>query len=89
MKRPITRESSRATRPSPADPDEALAEYRFVLANHAGRARSLLGAARAAAKTGDAAASRDFYRKLVGVWSEADEGTEGLSEARQAAAARP
>jgi hypothetical protein len=68
---------------------QALAEYRFVLANHAGRAHSLLGAARAAAKAGDAAASRELYGKLVAVWSEADEGTEGLSEARQAVASRP
>ena len=70
-------------------PKQAVAEYRFVLANHAGRARSLLGAARAAAKAGDAAASRELYQKLVAVWSEADEGTEGLSEARQAVASRP
>jgi hypothetical protein len=68
---------------------QALDEYRFVLANHAGRARSLLGAARAAAKAGDAAASRDFYRQLLAIWSEADEDTEGLAEARQAAAAGP
>jgi tetratricopeptide (TPR) repeat protein len=68
---------------------QALDEYRVVLANHAGRARSLLGAARAAAKAGDAATSRDFYRKLLATWSEADEGTEGLAEAQQAVAAAP
>jgi hypothetical protein len=67
-------------------PKQALAEYRFVLAHHAGRARALLGAARAAAKAGDTAASREFYRKLLATWNEADEGTEGLAEARQAAA---
>lgn len=66
---------------------EAMVEYRFVLANHAGRARSLLGAARASAKLGDLAASRDFYRQLVAIWSEADAETEGLVEARQAVAA--
>lgn len=69
------------------EPQQALAEYRFVLTNHPGRARSLLGAARAAAKAGDGAASRDFYRKLLTIWSEADEATEGLAEARRAAAA--
>jgi tetratricopeptide (TPR) repeat protein len=67
-------------------PEQALAEYRFVLANHAGRARALLGAARAAARSGDAATSRDFYRKLLAVWSEAEDGTDGLAEARQVAA---
>jgi tetratricopeptide (TPR) repeat protein len=67
-------------------PKQALAEYRFVLANHAGRARSLLGAARAAAKSGDTVSSRDFYGKLLAVWSDAEDGTDGLVEARQAAA---
>jgi len=68
-------------------PAQALAEYRVVLTNHPGRARSLLGAARAAAKAGDAATSRELYGKLVAVWSEADDGTDGLAEARRAAAA--
>jgi tetratricopeptide (TPR) repeat protein len=65
---------------------EALAEYRLVLAKHAGRARSLLGAARAATKAGDRAAARDYYQQLVTTWSEADEGTDGLPESRQAIA---
>ena len=69
------------------EPQQALTEYRFVLTNHPGRARSLLGAARAAAKAGDGAASRDFYRKLLTIWNEADEATDGLAEARRAAAA--
>lgn len=67
------------------DAKQALAEYRFVLGRHAGRARSLLGAARAAARAGDDAASRDYYRKLVAIWSEADDGTEGLAEAKRGA----
>lgn len=69
------------------DARQALSEYRVVLANHAGRARSLLGAARAAAKTGDDVASRDYYRKLLAAWSEASEDTDGLAEARRAVAA--
>jgi tetratricopeptide (TPR) repeat protein len=68
---------------------QALNEYEVVLANHAGRARSLLGAARAAARAGDAAGSREFYRKLVATWGEADEATDGLAEARKAVAAGP
>jgi tetratricopeptide (TPR) repeat protein len=63
-------------------PGEALAAYQAVLAQHPGRAHSLLGAVRAAAKAGDAAAARGFYEKLLEVWSEAEEGTPGLAEAR-------
>ncbi|HKE17792.1 MAG TPA: hypothetical protein VKB80_23110 [Kofleriaceae bacterium] len=66
---------------------EALAAYQVVLSAHAGRARSLLGAARAARRAGDAAAARTSYEKLLAVWSEADEGTDGLAEARRAVAA--
>ena len=67
---------------------EALAEYRLVLAKHSGRARSLLGAARAAAKLGDGPASRELYQQLLATWSEAEDGTDGLAEARTAVAAR-
>lgn len=67
------------------DAKGALVEYRVVLAKHPGRARSLLGAARAAAKAGDAAASKDFYSQLLSIWSDAEENTDGLAEARAAA----
>lgn len=66
----------------------ALEAYRGVLAQHAGRARSLLGAARAASKAGDDAAARDYYQQLATIWSEADDGIEGLAEAKQALATR-
>jgi hypothetical protein len=66
------------------DAKAALAAYKDVLAKHAGRARSLLGAARAAAKAGDAPASRDFYSKLLVVWTDAEKDTDGLDEARAA-----
>jgi tetratricopeptide (TPR) repeat protein len=68
-------------------PAKALAEYRLVLTNHAGRARSLLGAARAAAKAGELAASRALYRQLLATWADADDGTDGLAEARSRAGA--
>jgi tetratricopeptide (TPR) repeat protein len=64
---------------------EAGEEYWKVLAKHPGRARALLGLARAAAKAGDAAASRDAYARLLRVWSGADAGFPGLDEAREAA----
>ena len=63
---------------------EALSAYREVLTQHPGRARSLLGAARAARETGDQAGSRGFYQRLVAVWADADPSTPGLSEARKA-----
>lgn len=68
------------------EPARALAEYRVVLANHVGRARSLLGAARAAARSGDPAASRELYRALLATWRDADGDTEGLAEARRGVA---
>ena len=67
------------------DAKGALAEYRGILVDHPGRARSLLGAARAARQAGDLVAMRDFYRQLLDVWSEADDATDGLAEARKGA----
>lgn len=66
---------------------EALAEYRVVLGNHAGRARSLLGAARAATKIGAADDARAAYTQLSKIWSEAEDGTDGLDEVRRAVGA--
>ena len=45
--------------------DAALAEYKESLRNEPNRFRSLLGKARAAKQTGDQAASRDAYQKLL------------------------
>ncbi|MBA3457789.1 MAG: hypothetical protein H0T42_32200, partial [Deltaproteobacteria bacterium] len=42
--------------------------------------------ARAASRAKDPAA-RESYKQLVDLWSKADEGTEGLAEARAAVAA--
>ncbi len=64
-------------------PTKALAEYKYVLAQHPGRARSLLGAARLTAKLGDAVTAGTFYKKLAASWSSADVGTPGLDEARR------
>ncbi|MBC7978433.1 MAG: hypothetical protein H7138_25900, partial [Myxococcales bacterium] len=66
-------------------PLQALTEFRTVLANHPGRARSLLGAARAAAKANNLTASREHYRALLATWNEAEDTTPGLDEARRAA----
>ena len=61
---------------------QAVDAFTAVLARHAGRARSLLGAARAATKAGDLVAARAFYAKLLAVWVDAEPGTPGLDEAR-------
>jgi Tfp pilus assembly protein PilF len=53
-------------------PAEAQTEFEKALAHAPGRAQSLLGLARAAAKNGDAAASSEAYGKLQANWSQAD-----------------
>ena len=50
---------------------EALPEFQRVLVTHPRHARSLLGAARAAALAADPA-SRDYYAELSRVWARAD-----------------
>jgi hypothetical protein len=62
-------------------PDAAAAEYLIVIAQHPGRARALLGAARA---TRDRNAARELYDQLLQVWSNAESDTAGLAEARAA-----
>lgn len=64
--------------------DEALAAYDEVVQTHPGRAHSMLGAARAAAAAGKREVARDWYRRLLEVWAEAEPGTAGLAEARAA-----
>lgn len=68
-------------------PKEAAAEYALALQQHRGRARSLLGAARAAVRAADPQAARQRYQQLLELWSAADEGTDGLAETRAAVAA--
>jgi tetratricopeptide (TPR) repeat protein len=66
---------------------EALAEFERLLQRTPRRARLLLGAARAAAKAGDAAKSRDYYQQLLDVWKDADADHPQLDEVRRGAAA--
>ena len=65
-------------------PKQAAAEYKLVLASHPNRAHSLLGAARAAAQSGDPQAARARYSDLLVLWANADANTDGLVEAQQA-----
>jgi tetratricopeptide (TPR) repeat protein len=62
--------------------EEALALYERIIREHPGRASALLGAARGAKRSGQDAAARRWYQRLVGVWSEAQTTTPGLDEAR-------
>ena len=66
-------------------PAEARAEFERSLARAPNRALSLLGLARACAKSGDRAASRDAYARLAAVWRRADSDLPDLAEVLSAA----
>jgi tetratricopeptide (TPR) repeat protein len=61
-------------------PDEALAQFKTALLRQPNRARSLLGAARAAAQKGDQQTARAFYSKLAAQWQQADKDLAELRE---------
>ena len=63
-------------------PAEAAAQFKTSLLRQPNRARSLLGAARAAAKAGNQAAATAAYTTLLEQWKQADEGLPELREAR-------
>jgi tetratricopeptide (TPR) repeat protein len=63
-------------------PREAAEEFGIALLRQPNRARSLLGLARAAAKSGDPAGSASAYKKLLDQWQQADESLPELREAR-------
>jgi len=63
-------------------PADAVAQFKKALVRQPNRARSLLGAARAATQSGDSAAATAAYTKLVEQWKQADEGLPELREAR-------
>ena len=65
------------------DAKRASEQFARSLGRHPNRARSLLGAARAAAAAGDAAAAADSYAKLLDVWKYADTQMAELKEARE------
>ena len=63
-------------------PAEAVAQFKVALLRQPNRARSLLGAARAAAQAGDQAGAAATYAKLLEQWNQADQGLAELREAR-------
>ncbi len=70
-------------------PAEALAQFKIALLRQPNRARSLLGAARAAAQAGDRAGAAATYAKLLEQWSQADQELAELREARDFVKSQP
>ena len=64
-------------------PAEAAAQFKVALLRQPNRARSLLGAARAAAQSGNQEAATALYTTLLEQWKQADQGLAELREARQ------
>ena len=63
-------------------PTEASEQFKIALLRQPNRARSLLGAARAAAQSGNQVAAVAAYTTLLEQWKQADEGLAELREAR-------
>src|ERR1041384_1349541 len=63
-------------------PAEAAEQFKLSLLRQPNRARSLLGAARAAAQTGNQSAALTAYAALIDQWKQADSGLLELREAR-------
>lgn len=63
-------------------PAEAAEQFKTALLRQPNRARSLLGAARAAAQSGNHAAATAAYTTLLQQWKQADENLPELREAR-------
>jgi tetratricopeptide (TPR) repeat protein len=60
----------------------AAEEFNAALLRQPNRARSLLGLARANARSGDSSAAASAYQRLLNQWQQADEGLPELREAR-------
>jgi tetratricopeptide (TPR) repeat protein len=63
-------------------PAEALAEYRSDLVSSPNRLNGLYGAARSARLSGDAAAAKSYYAKVIALCGKADGAREQVAEAR-------
>ncbi len=64
-------------------PKEAAQQFGAALNRQPNRARSLIGAARAYAQSGDKARANEFYTNFLRVWREADANLPELPEARK------
>jgi Tfp pilus assembly protein PilF len=65
-------------------PVEAAEQFKIALLRQPNRARALLGAARAAAQSGNQAAAHAAYTALIEQWKQADADLPELREARDA-----
>ena len=63
-------------------PAEAAEQFKTALLRQPNRARSLLGAARAAAQTGNQSGALTAYAALIEQWKQADDSLVELREAR-------
>lgn len=63
-------------------PKEAAQQFGISLSRHPNRARSLLGAARAAAAGGDKEAAAERYKNFLKIWEQADPALPELREAK-------
>jgi Tfp pilus assembly protein PilF len=63
-------------------PAEAVEQFKMALLRQPNRARSLLGAARAAPQSDDQSGAVAFYARLLEQWKQADEGLPELREAQ-------
>src|SRR5262245_30638686 len=63
-------------------PKEAAEQFATSLRRHKNRARSLLGAARAAAQNGDTQGAANFYAEFARQWQQADAQLPELREAQ-------
>jgi Tfp pilus assembly protein PilF len=64
-------------------PKEAAQQFATALLRQPNRARSLLGTARAAVKSGDKAGAVAAYTKFLQIWKQADAQLPELREAQQ------
>jgi len=64
------------------NPEAAAAQFKTALLRQPNRARSLLGAARAAARSGDPRGATSAYARLSEQWQQADKGLPELREAQ-------
>ncbi|GJL79008.1 MAG: hypothetical protein NPINA01_19970 [Nitrospinaceae bacterium] len=70
-------------------PKDAQLQFATSLLRHPNRARSLLGAARSAAGSGDRPQAVRHYSKFLTIWAEADPALPELAEAREYLQKRP
>lgn len=63
--------------------EAAMEQFKISLLRQPNRARSLLGAARAASAVGDKRSAAEFYSRLLEQWKQADEGLPELREAQE------